>query len=427
MPGALVLALSSLCPSAARAQATDAEIRPDALRVFLDCTTFPCSSDYIRTEVGFVNWVRDRTLAQIHLIVTSNETAGGGRVYGLDFVGAEDLEGNDDRLTYFALGTDTEDEILAGLSQVIAAGLARYATLIGQPASFTITSAIDAGRPTDEIVGASEVDDPWDFWVFDLGAEFELEGEESERRREYSGQAGARRTTETWKTELEWFGSFSRDERDLQDGTVIVDDRTNWSAGSLVAYALADHWSVGLIGGAGASTRRNEAFGAEAAAAAEYSFFPYAEAPRQSLTARYDLGGRYFDWEEETIFFEQRELRPQHRLRLELFQRQPWGESRVSIDGRQFLHDVGLWSVTLSGDLEFRITRGVDLEIRGDLDLIEDQIFLSRSGLTDEEILLGRFQRPTDLTYEISVGLGFEFGSIFNNVVNNRFRDGFGF
>ena len=46
---------------------------------------------------------------------------------------------------------------------------------------------------------------------------------------------------------------------------------------------------------------------------------------------------------------------------------------------------------------------------------------ISREGLSDEDILLGRFERPTDMTYELSFGLSFEFGSIYNNVVNNRF------
>ena len=150
-------------------------------------------------------------------------------------------------------------------------------------------------------------------------------------------------------------------------------------------------------------------------------FFPYVDAPRQSLTARYNLGLQYFDWEEETVFFQTEELRPQHELRLQLFQRQPWGESRVSIDGRQYLHDLGKWSVSLSGDLEFRVVRGLELDVEVDLEFIEDQLFISREGLTDEDILLGRFERPTDMTYGISVGLNFEFGSIFNNVVNNRF------
>ncbi len=417
----MLLCLLGLTATEARAQEPRGEIRGDALRVFLDCNTFPCDSEYFRTEVAFVNWVRDRTLAQVHLIITSAETAGGGRVFDLDFIGLEELAGRDDGLTFTSLAGDTEDEILSAMTRVIGAGLARYSVLLGQPTTFEV-SAADAEDPlTGRLVGADLVEDPWDFWVFEVGADLELEGEETERQRQYEGSFEARRTTDVWKFEIEWNGNFSRDERELEDQSVIVDDRTNWSADALVAYALAENWSVGALGGASASTRRNQDFGAEIAGAIEYSFLPYEEAPRRSLTARYDLRLQYFDWEEETILFETAELRPQHQLRLQLFQRQPWGESRVSVVGSQFLHDLEYWRLSLFGDLEFRITRGVELEIRGDVEFIEDQIFLSRAGLTDEEILLGRFERPTDFSYDLSIGLSFEFGSIYNNVVNNRF------
>jgi hypothetical protein len=108
-------------------------------------------------------------------------------------------------------------------------------------------------------------------------------------------------------------------------------------------------------------------------------------------------------------------------VQLRLFQLQPWGEATVSVSGTQFLHDFGLWNVSLFGNLEFRILRGLELELRGGVDFIEDQIFISAEGLTPEEILLGRFERPTDFSYFLQVGIGFEFGSIYNNVVNNRF------
>ena len=420
---ALALTVASLgCVAHAAAQgAAGAEIRGDALRVFLDCNTFPCDSDYFRTEVEFVNWVRDRTLAQVHLFLTGTQTGGGGRQFSLDFIGLEDLDGDDDQLTFTSLGTDTEDEVLSGLSQVIAAGLARYSTIIGQPAAFEISAAERPDLETGRLVNAAQVEDPWDFWVFEFRASVDLEGEETEKQRRYRGSFDARRTTETWKSEFDWFADFRRDEREREDGSLSVDERTNWRASVLLAYALADHWSLGTISGAAASTRRNQTFGADVAAALEYSFFPYVDAPRQSLTARYNLGLQYFDWEEETVFFQTEELRPQHELRLQLFQRQPWGESRVSMDARQYLHDLGKWSVSFRGDLEFRIVRGLDLDVELDLEFIEDQLFISREGLTDEEILLGRFERPTDHTYGISVGFSFEFGSIYNNVVNNRF------
>lgn len=414
--GVAILMLAA--PGPTRAQDTGG-IRSNALRVFLDCDTFRCDSEYFRTEVGFVNWVRDRTLAQVHLIVTRDRTGGGGGIYTLDFVGLDDLEDDDDRLTLTVPTTATEDEILSGLSDVIAAGLARYSAAVGQSRLVEISAAPSA--PTDHLVGPDQVEDPWNFWVFEVSADVELEGEDTESERTYETSFEARRTTETWKVELEADGSVSRDERELGDGSLSVDERTNWSVDVLVAKAIADHWSVGVIAGGGGSTRRNQDFGADVAAALEFSFFPYADAPRESLTARYDLRLQYFDWEEETIFFETAELRPRHQLRLELFQRQPWGESRVSVDANQFLHDLSKWSLSLSGNLEFRIVGGLNLDVRADYDVLEDQIFVSREGLTDEEILLGRFERPTDSSYEIEIGLSFEFGSIFNNVVNNRF------
>jgi hypothetical protein len=416
-----------LSPDPASAQDTGA-IREDALNVFLDCSTFQCDSDYFRTEIGFVNWVRDRTLAQVHLIITSNQTGGGGNVFSLDFVGLQDLEDDDDQLSVTTFSTNTEAEVLQGLTATIAAGLARYSAAIGQTTVYQITPAEGVQQqPTDALVSGGQVNDPWNFWVFEVSADLEIEGEDTENELGYGGSFDATRTTEMWKLEFDARGSFSRDERELDEGDLIVDERTNWSTDFLLARTLADHWSLAVIAGAGASTRLNQKFGADAAVALEYSFFPYVEAPRRSLTARYDLRIQHYDWEEVTIFNETEETRPQHELRLDLFLRQPWGSARASIDGSQFLHDASKWNIALNGNLRFRITRGLNLDIGGGLSFIEDQIYISAEGLTPEEILLGQFQRPTDSRYEFEVGLSYEFGSIFNNVVNNRFDSrGFG-
>lgn len=408
-----------LSPGVALAQEPGDEVRANALRVFLDCE-WQCDSDYFRTEISFVNWVRDRTLAQVHVIVTASETGGGGNQYALDFIGLETLEGQDDRLTFTSLGTDTDDETRTGLTQVLGVGLARYSALIGEapPIEFP---GLDEEDLTDRIVSADQVEDPWNFWVFEIGGDLDWEGEETEKGRRISSSVEARRTTEIWKFEFEADGNFSRDEIERSDGTVRVDDRTNWDVNLGLAYALADHWSLGVRSGAEASTRRNQDLGGHAAVGVEYSVFPYEEAPRRSLTAQYGFSLAYFNWEEETIFRETSETRPQHQVQLQLFQRQPWGSSRISVNGNQFLHDLDKTSLSLYGELEFRIVRGLDLDVELDVEWLNDQLFISGAGLTDEDIFLGRFDRPTDFTYEFSIGLSFEFGSIFNNVVNNRF------
>jgi broad specificity polyphosphatase/5'/3'-nucleotidase SurE len=57
------------------------------LRVFLDCNDDGCHADYLREEVKLADYVRDRTDADVHVLVTSAETGAGGREYTLGFIG----------------------------------------------------------------------------------------------------------------------------------------------------------------------------------------------------------------------------------------------------------------------------------------------------------------------------------------------------
>ena len=57
------------------------------LRVFLDCHV--CDFDFMRTEINFVDYVRDRQDAQVHILVTNQPTGGGGTEYTLHFVATE--------------------------------------------------------------------------------------------------------------------------------------------------------------------------------------------------------------------------------------------------------------------------------------------------------------------------------------------------
>lgn len=402
-------------------QAQEGEMRENALRVFLDCKTFACDSDYFRTEIDFVNWVRDRTLADVHLIITGNSTGGGGQFFTFDFIGLEELDGLGDELTYTTNTTDTEVEILQGLTQVIGVGLARFSTIKGEPHAFQISAGVSSAEPVDRIVSEDEVEDPWNFWVFELGTEFNLAGEETEQSEYYYLSFEARRTTETWKFEFEVDTDYDKDERQYLDGSTAVAERERWGSELLLAYALADHWSLGIESDVGSDTRENQDLYGGLFGELQYSFFPYEEAPRRSFTALYGLGGRYFDWTEETIFSQTSETRAQHRIQVRYYQLQPWGSATVSLNGSQYLHDTSLWNASLFGDLSFRIWRGLNLSIRGRYSLVEDQLFIPKGESTDVEILLGQFARPTDYESSIRVGISYEFGSIFNNVVNNRF------
>ncbi len=399
-------------------------IRPN---VFFDCQGRNCNNTYFRTEIEWVNWVRARDDSNVHVIMTSQTTGSGGREYQMDFMGRDQDQPYEDQIFYRALVTDTEREALDGIAHALGVGLARFANAAGYRSIVRLEAVEQSARGSlGRVVSADEVDDPWNLWSFRIGASGNLDGETTRQTIRVNTNWSASRVTPTWKQSYSGRATFSRQETERSDSTIFVDQRTDWNFNALVVYAIADHWSVGFRSLSGRLTRFNQAFRFAVTPAIEFSFFPYEEATRRSLTASYDLGPTYRHYIERTIFGELKETRFEQSLEIELSQRQAWGDASVSIQGSHFLHDASLRTVSLEGDISFRVTRGLSINIDGDVRWVNDQIFLSAEGQTDEEILLRLSQRRTDFDYGISIGFSFQFGSIFNNVVNNRFGGGEG-
>src|SRR5687767_13377982 len=88
--------LLALLPCASVAQAPDST--SPGLRVFLDCQQ--CDEEYLRTEIGFVDYVRDRQAGDVHVLVTTQQTGAGGTEYAMRFVGQGRFAGIDEELRY---------------------------------------------------------------------------------------------------------------------------------------------------------------------------------------------------------------------------------------------------------------------------------------------------------------------------------------
>lgn len=392
------------------------------LRVFLECSGgSACDQREFRTQIDWVDWMRQRQDAQLHVIVTGQGTASGGRSYVVDFIGQDGLEDVDDRLTFSTLGSDVRDEAVRGLGRVLGVGIARYALLAGSPTPVEVVRAESVDESLlDRLVTSDQVNDPWDFWVFEIDVGTDLSGETTRSNRRFSGGFEASRTTTTWKFEFEADGSWRRSEIELSD-TTIVDTRRDWDVQLDLVYALADHWSFGGGAEVSAATRTNQDLRVDLGPELEYSVWPYEEAPRRSLRARYQIGLRHLDYEEATLFGFTKETRPVEQLRLSLSQRQPWGSVFADLTGSHYLHDPGKYRVSTGGFLSFRVVRGLDLNVNGRAAWIRDQLFLPAAGVSDEEILLERRRVASNFDWDLGIGFSFQFGSIYNNVVNNRF------
>lgn len=389
-----------------------------AFSLYVDCRDLYCESDFFRQEIPFVDHVRDRTAADVHVLVTQQQTGGGGNAYTLTFYGQRQFEGVSDTLTLVLPQGSTEDERRRALVRRIRLGLVRYLarTREGDQAVLTLPAAGPDAAPRD-------THDPWNAWVFQLESQVEVQRERSSSATQLDLDLRASRITEYWKTRMR-IGEDYNDEAFDIDGERVTSVRRDFSGSLLHVRSLGRHWSAGARLGAGSSTFRNQRLGALIAPAVEYDIYPYREATRRQLFVQYAIGARFFRYEDTTVYFRIRETRPFESLHLSFMQKQPWGTLRTQVAGYHFLHDLGKSRLDFNAGASVRIIRGLAFQFSGDYSVIHDQLYLPKGNLTREEVLLRQTQLATGYQARAFAGLSYTFGSVFNNVVNPRFTIG---
>ena len=425
----LLLLLGLTFPGRAQGQAPADD--QDVLNLFFDCNARSCGDqDFFRRQVPIVNWVRDREAADVHVLITSQGTGGGGLQYSLAFIGLGDLEGQDGTLTTSTSADATDDDRRSAIADRLKVGLVRYLaeTTAADQLSVVIAGA-GAGTPGQEQrAGPGAVapeDDPWDFWVFRINGGGFVRGQAISRFMDYSGSVQASRTTEEWKLSVSGNVNENVQEFDIPDGNggsrTVKETRSDWGANGLIVKSLGPNWSVGARASAGSSTFLNQDYRWEVRPGLEYNIFPYSESDRRSLTLQYLVGPTHFNYTTETIFDQTSETRGQQSVSAQLSLVEPWGRWSTSVDASQYLHDTSKYNVRISGNFNVRLFRGFSLRVGGNYSWIRDQLFLSADGATDEQILLEQRQLATSYRYFTNFGFEYRFGSIFNNVVNPRF------
>lgn len=411
---------------AAQQPATEA-----ALRVFLDCQATFCDQTFVRQEILWIDWVRDREDADVQVLATTQRTGGGGNLWELAFIGLDAFEGVDDTLEFATPGDATNDDERRALIQYLSLGFARY--VARTPDAVLLRVGIpraEPGAPGGPGERAPQVsnpeDDPWDFWVFQLGLNGNLNGETSYRSSNFSGSVSAGRTTEAWKLNLSGRHSKNTSEYDLSDGSTVEAVRDSWSTSGLLVRSLGPQWGIGARASLGANTYVNQDLYWSVEPGVEYNFFPYSQSSRRLLTLHYTFPINGWDYTEETIYRETEEVRLQHSLSANLSLRQPWGQTDVSLSGSQYFHDLDFYNVRLFGSTNVRLFRGFSFRVTGSYSWIRDQLYLPAGDLSDEDILTRRQALATGYNYFMSFGISYQFGSIFNNIVNPRFGGGGG-
>lgn len=415
----LAIFAGTASPGALRAQGpSPAAVSESALRVYFDCSSSLCDFDFFRREIDWVDYMRDRQDADVHVLVTTRPTGGGGTEFTLRFIGQRRFAGRDNALRHTSRQADSEDRVRRGLLRVLKAGLVPYA--VETPAGERLQIGLAPGE-AETPTAATPGRDRWNYWTFSVGANGFFNGEQTYSSTNLSGSASANRTTEALKISLGVNNRYGEQSFELQDGRTISNIQRNYGARALVVRSLGPNWSAGGRVSANSSTFLNQALAVRVAPAIEFNVFPYAESSERQLTFLYSVGANHFDYEEETIFGETEETRFDQSLTVSYDVKQPWGSINTSAEVAHFLHDPSKNRVELGGGINLRLVKGLQFRISGHAARVRDQLYLPAGDLPIEEVLLRQRQLETAYRYFGSIGLSYTFGSIYNNVVNPRF------
>lgn len=162
-------------------------LRKDALNVFME------ASDYIKKEIPYINYVRDRKVADVYIISTSESTGSGGTVSTFFIVGQGKYSGMADTIKCNISPDDTPDIKRSKEVKALKMGLIRYIakTPIAQYMNISFT------EPLSETVSS----DKWNSWVYAANLWAYISGQSTYNINYLSGMLSANRITEKSKFE----------------------------------------------------------------------------------------------------------------------------------------------------------------------------------------------------------------------------------
>ncbi|HRK74794.1 MAG TPA: hypothetical protein PLL64_10995, partial [Rhodothermales bacterium] len=285
--------------------------------------------------------------------------------------------------------------------------------------------AIDVNKPQVSVV------DKWNLWNFRLGTNANIQAESSYKSADYGGRFSAARTSNTWKTSVSLNLSQNRNEYSYINSnnrdTTLVNINDNWSLNTSAIRSLARQTSGRISASVFGSTYNNILRNFRISPGLEYSFTPYEESTRRAFKLQWNPNIQFVAYDEITLFDKTKETLFQNQLSAILSQQQPWGSASLTLTGSHYLHDSKFWQLSLMGNVEWRITKGLSFSVGGSFASINDQISLPKNDPSSEDILTRFKQQKTNFRYWTFMGLSYRFGALTNNIVNSRFDEGGGF
>ena len=401
-------------PVFAQPSDTISNLRKEAPHLFIDCDF--CDIDYYRQNLPYINFVRDRRMADIYLMVTENTTGSNGSLYKLFLEGEKQFDGMSDTLQFESPPNMSRADIRDGIMSVMKKGLLKYLVKTELLDHIDYTVEVEENK-----LSAEKVRDKWNLWTFNLNTDFfgSLSSYVKNYNINYFGSAN--RTTERMKTETGGWYNMSQQEYKIDDTTKIKGFQSNSGMYHFLAFSLGKHFAFGQFSTYFKSTPQNLNHSVSYYPGIEYNYFTYEEASRRQLRFIYRLGLRYQQYNELTIYDKMEEWYSLHSLVVQYSQIEKWGSINISAGGWHFLNYPSKYSASIYPSISINPLQGLRINFWSGFQIVNDQFFLRASEVSAEEILLNQVNLRTDFNLNFGAGIGYTFGSRYNSIVNVRF------
>ena len=397
---------------------------PERLKVFIDCHT-GCDMTFIKSEINIVDFLLDRQAADVHVLITDQNTGGGGDEYQLIFFGQHQFTGLTDTLSFINDPNATDFEERALLLKYIKLGLTPYI------AKTKMGKAVEIKMKSDKTEDSKEkptaiTKDPWNYWIFRVGTFGSINEEESVKESSFNGNISASRITEDVKLVFELNAGKNK--------TVFinVDDSTgeiqkeiirndNYDFSHYFIKAISNHWSWGYEAGLSRSTRSNNKRRGIFRTGVEFNIFPYKEVNTKYFTIAYILDVRHNNYLDSTLYDKTQETLFGHSVESNIAFNQKWGTIEMGLEYHNYFHKWKFLNLEAYLELEIRITGGLSFSVYTYGELLRDQIYLPKEKASLVDVLTRRRELESGYRFGTHFGINYRFGSKLNNFVNPRF------
>lgn len=381
------------------------------ISVFLDCEA--CDQENIRQRVMHLNYVRDRLLSDVHILVTEQNTGSGGTAYFIQFFGRKKFEGMNDEYRCDLPVNSTFDEQRDLLTKYIQLGLVRY--MLKTPIAEHIDINMDESTPENDTVK-----DKWNYWVFQLSGGGWLNGEELYSNTNLYGEMSINRVKKEGKTNIDFFTNYTRNVFQISETEKVIGLYKQYWAQARHVWSLSNHWSLGFGASYHSSLYENIDHSFSGGPAVEFNIFPYDESYTKMFLFSYAIKPGYRDYNRTTILFLDEQFLVSHELSWNTKFIKKWGQINSDITWSNYLHDFRQNRLSMYLNTQLRLFKGFSLNLSAYYAFISNLINLPLEGATEQEMLLRQVQLPTSSQYWCSFGISYTFGSMFNNIVNPR-------